>query len=73
VNPKQEFSELVDRSGSLVNSVLLLLVSLAHLFVSIGTLFCTVFITVFVFGRGIADRMTARVSAHKTEEMLNVL
>jgi hypothetical protein len=65
VNPKQEFSDLVDRSGVLVNSVLLLLVSFAHLMVAVGTLFCTVFVTVFTMSRNTIDKATARVTVEK--------
>jgi hypothetical protein len=65
MNPKQEFSVLVDRSGSLVNSALLLLVSFALLAVAAGTLFCTVFVTVFTMGRNTVDRWTVKVSVEK--------
>lgn len=68
MNPKQEFAELVDRSGCLMNSVLLLLVSFAHLCVAVSTLFCTVFITVFRLGRTLVDRWTARVTVPKGGE-----
>jgi hypothetical protein len=65
MNPKAEFSELVDRSGSLVNSVLLLLVSFALLVVAIGTLFCNIFITVFTMGRNTIDKATRKVTVEK--------
>jgi hypothetical protein len=67
LNPKQEFSDLVDRSGGLVNSVLLLLVSFAHLMVAVGALFCHIFITVFTMGRNTVDKATARVTVEKGE------
>ena len=62
LSPKEEFSELVDRSGCLVNSVLMLLVMFAHLVVSVGSLFCNVFVTVFRLGRTVVDRITARIT-----------
>jgi len=65
MNPKNEFSDLVDRSGGLVNSVLLLLVSFAHLVVAVGTLFCTVFVTVFTMGRNTLERATTKCTVEK--------
>ena len=65
MNPKQEFSDLVDRGEVLVNSVLLLLVSFAHLLVATGALFCHIFITVFTMGRNTIDKATARVTVER--------
>ena len=61
MNPKDEFKDLISRSRRLVDASLLLLITFALLIVSAGTLFCTIFVTVFTMGRNTIDRTTARV------------
>ncbi len=72
MNPRTEFADLLTRSRRLLDAALLLIITFGALLVAAGTLFCSCWITVFVFGRGIADRMTARTTTQKME-MLNVL
>lgn len=62
MNPRTEFADLVSRSRKLTAAALVLIISFALLIVSAGTLFATVFITVFRTAQGAADRMTAKVT-----------
>ena len=65
MNPKDEFKDLCYRSRRLLDAVLLLIITFALAVVSIGTLFCTIFVTVFTMGKNTIDRTTARVSVEK--------
>ena len=67
MTPRTEYDELALCSKTLGSNVLLLLLSFALLIVSAGTLFCTVWITLFRAWRGILDRKTIRISAWKVE------
>jgi hypothetical protein len=65
MNPRTEFRDLISRSRRLFDAALLLLITFALLIVSAGTLFCTIFVTVFTMGRNTIDRTTARVAVEK--------
>ena len=72
MNPKTEFVDLLTRSRRLIDAALLLVITLALMIVALGTLFCIVFVTVFVMGRNTIDRTTEKVTVGR-EAALNVL
>lgn len=65
MNPKDEFKDLLTRSRRLADAALLVVITFALLLVSAGTLFGTVWITVFTMGRNTIDRTTARVAVER--------
>jgi hypothetical protein len=65
MNPRTEFRDLLTRSRRLVDAALLLLITFALLIVSAGTLFGTVWVTVFTMGKNTIDRTTERVTVER--------
>jgi hypothetical protein len=62
MNPKTEFNDLLSRSRNLFSAALLVFITFALLAVSVVTLFCTCWLTVFRTGRVIVEQMTTRVA-----------
>jgi preprotein translocase subunit SecY len=62
MTPLTEWKDLLSRSRNLFSAVLLVFITFALLVVSVVTLFCTCWLTVFRTARGIAEQMTARVA-----------
>ena len=65
-SPLIEFQDLVFRSRCLLDVALLVVITAALFLVAAGTLFGTLWITVFTMGKNTIDRMTARVAVEKT-------
>jgi hypothetical protein len=62
MTPLTEWKDLLSRSRALFSAVLLVFITFALLAVSVVTLFCTCWLTVFQTCRGIVEQMTARVA-----------
>ena len=68
MTPLTEYRELVTRFWKMIDAIVLLVFSLAHLAVSVVVLFCVAWTTVARTGRAHLDRMAERIKAPKEVE-----
>jgi hypothetical protein len=61
MTPRTEWNDLISRSRNLACAVATMVLSAALLAVSMGVLFCSVFITVFRVTRDVVDRTMTKI------------